>query len=354
MTANAFEEDKPMKFQKGINLLLAFVLCLPFLTSCGKKDTTSKEVPQVPNKSSASVENGTKSGGSVTNTTDTTSSTKAGVETENSTEASIGKAEAEPANTISASYDTTCKMDVTKVDFKKLRRLNNKAVPYGFSIKDRDNLNRPTGIYYYDDLYKNSNSYTHVDTEEKVVYLTMDEGYENGYTPEILDTLRRKGVHAVFPITKQFLDENPDLVQRMIDEGHIVANHTCAHPSGGLPQLGTQGMYDDIKRLNDLVYEKYDYQMKLFRFPEGVASKRAVQLVNEMGYKTLFWSFAYRDFDIKNQMDKSDALKRCLDQIHPGAIYLLHAVSATNTAILGDFIDGARERGYRFGDFPVE
>jgi peptidoglycan-N-acetylmuramic acid deacetylase len=140
----------------------------------------------------------------------------------------------------------------------------------------------------------------------------------------------------------------------MIDEGHIIGNHTCAHKSGGMPQLGAQAQYEDYKWLNDAVYEKFGYQMKLFRYPEGVGSKQSVQLINQMGYKPVFWSFAYRDFDLDNQMDSADALSQCLDQVHPGAVYLLHAVSATNTEILGDYIDGVREKGYEFGVFPVE
>ncbi|MCC8120833.1 MAG: polysaccharide deacetylase family protein [Oscillospiraceae bacterium] len=191
-------------------------------------------------------------------------------------------------------------------------------------------------------------------TEEKIIYLTMDEGYENGYTPAILDTLKEKGVSAVFFITKQFYDDQPALVQRMIDEGHIMGNHTCSHPSGGMPQLGLQAEYEDIKTLNDLVYDSFGYQMKLFRFPEGVASEQSVALLDAMGYKSVFWSFAYYDYDMENQMEPDQALSACLERLHPGAIYLLHAVSATNAEILGDFIDGARAQGYEFGVFPVE
>lgn len=334
-----------MKIQKILALVLVFSLCMSLLTGCATTSTTAPAKNTA--TSSAPVEEASASASVSAETSAADDSTDAETSADTSAEASVTT---EPT----ATYDTTTKMDVTHVDFDALNQLSNDPISYGYALDDRDSLNRPNGLYYYDKLYADTNSYTHVDTEEKVVYLTMDEGYENGCTPEILDTLKEKGVHAVFPITKQFFDENPNLIQRMIDEGHIVANHTCAHPSGGMPQLGTQGMYEDIKQLNDLVYEKFGYQMKLFRFPEGVASKRAVALLNQMGYKTLFWSFAYKDYDTSNQPNTSEALQKCLDQIHPGAIYLLHAVSTTNTAILGDFIDGARALGYEFGDFPVE
>ena len=256
--------------------------------------------------------------------------------------------EATEEETEEASIDYSERMDVTNVDFDALSELSNDSVDYGFNNSDRDSLNRPNGIYWYDNMYQEYSGLTHIDTEEKLIYLTMDEGYENGYTPQILDTLKEKGVKVVFFITKQFYDENPDLIQRMIDEGHTIGNHTCAHPSGGMPQLGAQEEYEDIKLLNDLVYDTFGYQMRLFRFPEGVASPQSVALLEQMGYTSVFWSFAYHDYDTDDQMDPDEALDRCVSYLHPGAIYLLHAVSSTNTQILSDFIDEARDRGYEF------
>lgn len=322
-------------------LILAFCMALSLLTGCGNQQTN----PQ--SSTSSAVES--QPDASTPGTTDNTGDSSLAGDT------STPDAQSPDNNDATTStYDYTVKMDVTNVDFNALSNLNNEAVPYGFSTTNRDDLNRPDGIYYYDSLYADYNGYTHIDTEEKTVYLTMDEGYENGCTPEILKTLKEKGVSAVFFITKQFYDENPDLIQQMIDEGHIVGNHTCSHPAGGMPQLGAQAEYEDIKQLNDLVYDKFGYQMKLFRFPEGVASPQSVALLDQMGYKSVFWSFAYRDFDTENQMDPDEALSQCLASLHPGEIFLLHAVSTTNTEILGDFIDGVREQGYEFGVFPVE
>lgn len=239
--------------------------------------------------------------------------------------------------------------DVTQVDFDAIASLSNADIPYGFNNSDRDALNRPNGVHYYDRLYGQYKADYFVDTEEKVIYLTMDEGYENGCTPTILETLKEKGVHATFFVTKQFVDEHPELVRQMIDEGHTIGSHSCSHPSGGLPQIGAQGVYEDLKQLDDMVYEQFHYQMDLFRYPEGVASEQSLALIGQMGYTSVFWSFAYRDYVTYDQMDPDTALNQCLDYIHPGAIYLLHAVSTTNTEILGDFIDGARARGYEFG-----
>lgn len=332
-------------------LLLAFSLCLSLLTGCAggggsaSADTSADSVAAEASATAEVAEDDTSA--------DSSQEQEDPADASGSADSSTS-ADAEETSVVSGTYDYTVQMDVTNVDFDALSALSNESLSYGFSNSNRDELNRPDGIYYYDNYYSQYNGYTHIDTEEKIIYLTMDEGYENGCTPDILDTLKEKGVTAVFFITKQFYDEQPDLVQRMIDEGHIVGNHTCAHPSGGMPQLGAEAEYEDIKTLNDLVYDTFGYQMKLFRFPEGVASEQAVALLDQMGYKSVFWSFAYKDYDTSNQMDPDEALSACLEYLHPGAIYLLHAVSTTNAEILGDFIDGARAQSYEFGVFPVE
>lgn len=242
------------------------------------------------------------------------------------------------------------KMDVTQVDFDKLDEISNSSSEYGFSNKWRDEFDRPEDLAEYDKKYKKYSAYNHIDTEDKIIYLTMDEGYENGYTPAILDTLKEKGVKITFFITEQFYDEHPELIQRMIDEGHHIGNHTCAHPASGMPSLGAKAEYEDIKKLNDEVWDTFGYQMRLFRFPQGNSSKQSCALLQQMGYSSVFWSFAYADYDPENDMNPEEALDMCLKYTHPGAIYLLHAISKTNSNILGEFIDGAREQGYEFGD----
>ncbi|MCQ2442915.1 MAG: polysaccharide deacetylase family protein [Oscillospiraceae bacterium] len=343
-----------MNFMRRLTaLLLVFAMCFSLLTGCGKKEHVSTPDASTSAETSSSQSVDASDEGDASASSQPTEEGDAS-QSENNGGESEEAEESGTAAPVGSPYDYTVKMDVTNVDFAALKDLNNEAIPYGFSTKNRDDLNRPDGIYYYDNIYGEYGGITHINTEDKLVYLTMDEGYENGCTPEILDTLKEKGVKAVFFITKQFYDEQPALIQRMIDEGHIVGNHTCAHPAGGMPQLGAQAEYDDIKWLNDAVYDTFGYQMRLFRYPEGVSSKQSIALLNMMGYRSIFWSFAYRDFDLNNQMDTGEALSQCLDQVHPGAIYLLHAVSTTNTAILGDWIDGVREKGYDFGVFPVD
>lgn len=326
--------------KKSIAILAAFSLCFT-MASCG--NSTSNGTKEETSQIASTIE-------------ETTEATAVEEATEASTvapeEATTQAAPETNAGNLPA-YATE-KMDVTNVDFDALSKISNESEEYGFSNKWRDDLNRPDGLDYYDSLYGKYSAYNHIDTEDKTIYLTMDEGYENGYTPTILDTLKEKNVKAVFFVTEQFYDEHPELIQRMIDEGHIIGNHTCSHPASGMPSLGLKAEYKDIKKLNDEIYDTFGYQMRLFRFPQGNASKQSCALLQQMGYSSIFWSFAYYDYEPKDQMDPGEALDRCLDYIHPGAIYLLHAISKTNTEILGDFIDGAREKGFEFGEFPVE
>lgn len=236
--------------------------------------------------------------------------------------------------------------------FDELAALPNDSIPYGFGSDNRDALNRPGGVLYYENLYGQYGADFIGPETSNTIYLTMDEGYEAGYTPEILDTLKEKNVKAVFFVTKQFVTEHPELVERMIAEGHQIGNHTCKHPSDGMPSLGLQAEYDDISWLHNYVKEHFNYEMTLFRYPTGTFSEQSLALVNSMGYQAVFWSYAHRDWVLDDQPDEATALQNCLNSLHPGAIYLLHAVSATNTHNMAAFIDGARAAGYEFGVYP--
>lgn len=211
-----------------------------------------------------------------------------------------------------------------------------------------DENNRPYGAISAQNFYgKYSTSYIMNDDK---IYLTFDEGYENGYTAQILDTLKEKNVKAVFFITMSYAKNEPLLVQRMIDEGHIVGNHSTDHLS--FPGMTLEDAYADIKGLHDYVYENFGYSMTLFRFPMGESSDRMVALVKELGYTSLFWSFAYRDWETDNQPAHDEAFEKITSLAHPGAIYLLHAVSKTNTELLGDVIDDFRANGYTIALYP--
>ena len=184
--------------------------------------------------------------------------------------------------------------------------------------------------------------------EGNKIYLTFDEGYENGYTGKILDTLKEKNVKAIFFITGPYLEKEKDLIQRMIDEGHQVGNHTINHPS--LPSLSDKKVEDEVLDLDRKFYEEFGKSMKYLRPPMGEFSERTLSITKSLGYTNVFWSFAYRDWETDNQKGKDHAYNTVINALHPGEVMLLHAVSKDNAEALGDIIDTAREMGYEFGE----
>ncbi|MCL2462102.1 MAG: polysaccharide deacetylase family protein [Defluviitaleaceae bacterium] len=185
------------------------------------------------------------------------------------------------------------------------------------------------------------------DTTQKVIYLTFDEGYEEGYTPSILDTLKEKGVKAAFFMTQTFMRDNPDLVQRISDEGHVCADHSVTHPN--LPEK------DDDQVAYEITYPA-DYFKSItgkdldpfFRPPNGAYSVRTLYMTEQLGYKTIFWSYAYQDWITTDQPGKDVAYNNVMNNLHPGEILLLHAVSESNTEALPDIIDAILAQGYQF------
>jgi delta-lactam-biosynthetic de-N-acetylase len=198
-----------------------------------------------------------------------------------------------------------------------------------------------------------------VRSDSEAVYLTFDEGYEypeansaTGNTAKILDTLKEKGVKAVFFVTLPYAKTNPDLVKRMINEGHIIGNHSVNHPSSGLPSLGSvEAQQKELTGVHDYMLENYNYTMDLFRYPTGAFSEQSLAIVHNLGYKSVFWSYAYKDWITDAQPDRTEALNNMKEKLHPGAIYLLHAVSVTNTEVLGDFIDEIKAAGYEIKSY---
>lgn len=217
---------------------------------------------------------------------------------------------------------------------------------------DLDEYNRPAGCMQYQEKYGMYNAHFIKDEpEKKVIYLTMDEGYEYGCSDRIMDTLKEKNVHVVFFVTKPYAEQNPELVKRMIAEGHEVGNHSVTHPAAGLPSQDIETQTNEINENHRYIKEQFGYDMHLFRYPAGKFSQQSVALINNLNYKSVFWSFAYLDYDVENQPDPAESLQKAISKLHPGAIYLLHAESETNTQILGDFIDQARAQGYEFKVF---
>ena len=158
--------------------------------------------------------------------------------------------------------------------------------------------------------------------------------------------LKEKQVSAIFFVTYDFAKDNPDLIRRMIDEGHTVGNHTYRHYT--MDEVSEEVAREEVMFLHDYIQKEYDYSMTLFRFPKGEFSEQALGIVNELGYKSVFWSFAYADWDTQNQVDETKAFTTICESTHPGEILLLHAVSQTNADILPKVIDDIRQQGYEF------
>lgn len=191
-------------------------------------------------------------------------------------------------------------------------------------------------------------------TQEKVLYLTFDCGWENGYTFQVLDTLKEKNVPAAFFCTLDHIDAEPELIRRMIDEGHIVGNHSANHPD--FSEISREKMTSEIKECEERLVNDFGYTPVFFRYPEGAYNEDSLDLVNSLGYKTAFWSCAYADWDVNNPKGADYAFETVTARLHPGAVILLHSVSPDNAEALGRIIDYAREQGYEFRaltDFPV-
>lgn len=186
-------------------------------------------------------------------------------------------------------------------------------------------------------------------TQEKVIYLTFDAGYENGCTEKILDVLKKHDVPAAFFLVGNYIEKNADLVRRMVAEGHIVGNHTMHHPD--MSKLDTKESFS--KELTDLeaLYRSITGKEmpKYYRPPKGVYSKENLRYAKELGYHTVFWSLAYVDWNNDAQPTREQALEKLLPRTHNGAVVLLHSTSKTNAAILDELIGKWKEMGYRFG-----
>lgn len=183
-------------------------------------------------------------------------------------------------------------------------------------------------------------------SQNKVLYLTFDCGYENGYTSKILDVLKDKNVNAAFFCTLLQVKENPDLIKRMIDEGHIVGNHSVTHPS--FAEITTEQIKQEILVMQNYLKENFNYSEPYFRFPKGEYNENALKVIGELGYTSVFWSLAYADWDLNNQKGADFAYETVVSRLHPGAVILLHSVSPDNANALAKIIDTAQEEGYEF------
>ncbi len=199
------------------------------------------------------------------------------------------------------------------------------------------------------EFLKQYNAYYAGSTGEKVIYLTFDAGYENGYTPSILDTLKKHNAKATFFVVGNYIETAPDLVRRMAAEGHTVGNHTYHHPD--MSKISdTEAFRRELESLEDLYKETTGQEMKKFyRPPQGKYSESNLRQASELGYATFFWSLAYVDWYVDDQPTREQAFDKLLPRIHPGAVVLLHSTSQTNAEILDELLTKWEAAGYTFG-----
>lgn len=195
--------------------------------------------------------------------------------------------------------------------------------------------------YYIDKKYGDK-------SDDKVIYLTFDVGYENGNVARVLDALKQEDVKGAFFVLGNVVKNNTDLINRMFNEGHLVCNHTYSHKD--ITKESAEELKCELERLENLCLEKTGNKIsKYFRPPEGRFNEDSLKNLNDWGYKTVFWSFAYADWDNGKQMSNDSARKKIIENVHNGEVMLLHPTSKTNADILADVIRELKEEGYRFG-----
>ncbi len=233
-------------------------------------------------------------------------------------------------------FDVIDKLDNTKYSW--WLSLNNQHKTPGFPSQAKKFVEKHDGIYIGD-------------TTRKIVYLTFDEGYENGYTSKILDVLKADNVKSIFFVTGPYIKEHPELVKRMLDEGHLVGNHTINHPS--LPTVSDTALENELYGLEKQFSAQYGKGFKYMRPPMGEYSEKVLVAAQQLGYKTVFWSYAYKDYDVNDQKGADYAYKMVMNNLHNGAVYLLHAVSKDNAEALDRIIKDLRAEGYTISPFDL-
>jgi peptidoglycan-N-acetylmuramic acid deacetylase len=234
---------------------------------------------------------------------------------------------------------------MTTTDIYASNEYSSKVICWG--LKRNQNHRAPDADPGAPELLEKYNGLYIGDVNTKRLYLTFDEGYENGYTEKILDVLRDNEVKAAFFITGPYLSTQQALVRRMVEEGHVVGNHTIHHPS--LPSLSDKELEEEVVGLDRAFNEKFGKNMKFLRPPKGEYSERTLAITDKLGYVNVFWSFAYDDWYRDKCRGADYAYDKVMSNLHNGAVILLHAVSKDNADALGRIIDGGRAEGYSFG-----
>lgn len=324
----------------GVAIVLLGVL---ILTNLKKKNNSTNTVP-----TTAAV---------VTTAPTTEQQSTADGETTTGNE-TTGNGETTSASTV---IETTGELPSQSFGKWDLATLDVTTVPYGNNADDQTAAGIPQGVFWYTTKYGMYNvdfisdigvAYNKGQSTDNRIYLTMDCGFDNEHTGPILDILKEKNVKATFFVTSMFYDARPDLIKRMIDEGHRIGSHTINHYD--MTTLSIEKQTEEIMDVVNKLKKDFNYDCRLFRFPTGNFSHETLALVENLGLKSVFWSYAYNDYSA-TQPEVQPSYEKAVKYLHPGAIYLLHASSSTNRAFLGDWIDAARAKGYEFaGVYPVD
>ena len=233
-----------------------------------------------------------------------------------------------------------------RYDSSETASLSIKNESWGLGFQEEGT--RPAGNASIEELSR-YNAWYAQDTDQKILYLTFDAGYDNGNMPAILNALHKHQVHATFFVVGTLIREKPELIREIADAGHTVGNHTMTHPnmSGISTMEAFQKQLEDVEALYKEATGKE--MTKFYRPPQGIYSTENLQMAKELGYHTFFWSLAYVDWYQDKQPSKEEAFKKLLGRIHPGAIVLLHSTSSTNASILDELLAKWEEMGYTFG-----
>ncbi len=327
---------------KKLISLIAIILCFVFLCSaCGDVDDVSSIVStSSPKFEIESEESKTESQEQLSSQTSTATSAPSTSSKQESV-TSTPKPAPTLQNVMVGPYEI--------YDVHNTRGLNTTKSGYSFGVakNGQPNITSVNNQTKFDSMQNVKALALDTKSTDKRMYLTFDCGYEyKNLTADILDTLKEKQVKAAFFLTGDYVKRNHELTKRMIDEGHIVGNHSWGHKS--FPTISRESMAKEIWELEDYIRKNFNYESKYFRFPSGEHSECSLELVTSMGYNSIFWSVAYADWDTSKQPTKESAVNTVTSRYHNGAVILLHAVSQANADGLAEMIDIAHNQGYVF------
>lgn len=236
------------------------------------------------------------------------------------------------------------------IDLAALLVLDNTHLTAGYASQFRDEMNRPQETVKLQEQFGDDKcEFLH--GTDPTIHLIFTAGYANASTNAILDVLAEKGVKATFFLTGYTMEDNPEIVKRILEEGHTLGSHSYSHPTYGMDSYTVEQIIEDSMRAQTYIRDTYGYEMQYYSFPSGYFSERALETIKAMGYHVVFNSFAYNDYDEENMISADDAIAELYAQLHVGEVCQLHATSPSSAAVLASFIEGARELGYTFVNY---